>query len=74
MITAQTMIKCITKIEAREMLNGIVVSNFPNLESDKKKSVIRSLQAQAEIKQETASIPKASNDEVSNWIKGILGG
>lgn len=73
MITAKSMIQAIKKIESREMLNGIIVSNFPNLNESEKRSVIRNLENQAEIK--TTKVSKeVSNQELNEWLKGIFNG
>lgn len=70
---AHMMVKCITKIEANEMLNGMVISNFPNLDKNGKQALIKQMQKQAEIKKESKQSP-VSNMDVSSWLKGVFGG
>lgn len=67
------MIEAIGMIEAREMLNAIVVSNFPNLDQNERRSVIRGLESQAEIKSSQPS-KEVSNEELNEWLKGIFNG
>lgn len=71
--TAGNLIKCIGKIESREMLNAIIVSNFPYLDKDKKQNVVRNLEKQSEVKTKQLARP-VDNKELNDWLKGFLGG
>lgn len=55
------------------MLNGMVISNFPNLDKNGKQALIKQMQKQAEIKKESKQSP-VSNMDVSSWLKGVFGG
>lgn len=63
----------ITNIEAKEMLNGIVVANTVNMKPDDRRRLIRSLEKQAEISKPVEK-KEVSNEDVANWIMGALGG
>ena len=56
------------------MLNQIVVTSFPNLEVDKKRSIKTQLEKLSEIKSNVNKESKLSNEDLDKWLRGVLGG
>lgn len=69
--TAQDLWLAITKLEARELQNQILVSSYPNMKPEEKKRVVRSLEQQTKSG-ENVSRPM-SNSELDLWLRSSLG-
>jgi hypothetical protein len=71
--TLQEMWLAITNIEAREIINQLIVSSYPELETSKRKSVMSDLERQSKIGS-VSELPEASNAEIDAWLRSKLGG
>lgn len=69
---AHQMWLAITKIEAREILNQIMVVSYPNLKPEDRKRISRTVEAQGKI-EETKKKPEMSNDDLAKWLRSALG-
>jgi hypothetical protein len=70
--TAQELWLAITKLEATEMRNQIIVSSYPNLKPEDRKKLIRSIEQQMKVEDNK---PKSefSNEDLAKWLRGALG-
>lgn len=71
--TANQMWLAITPIEARELLNQIVVTSYPNLDKNKRRDLVGKLEKQATVKEKTKSV-ELKNEDLDKWLRGVLGG
>lgn len=56
------------------MLNAFVVSSYPYIEENKRKSIKSKLEKQAEIRNDDGKKKEMSNEELDKWLRGVLGG
>lgn len=56
------------------MLNAFVVSSFPYIEENKRKSLKSKLEKQADIRNDSGKSSKVSNEDLDQWLRGVLGG
>lgn len=71
--TANQMWLAITPIEARELLNQIVVTSYPNLDKNKRRDLVGKLEKQATVKEKSKSA-EIKNEDLDKWLRGVLGG
>lgn len=72
--TAGQMWQAIRPLEAQELLNQIMVSSYPHMETGKRKETLKNLQKQAKIDFGEKRNKDVSNEDVARWLRGALGG
>jgi hypothetical protein len=64
----------ITAIEAKEMINSIIVSGFPNQEVSKRRELMRSLEKQSKLVSSVKKDQNINNEDLDKWLRSALGG